>query len=43
MSDLPVNPLLLIGIGSSFAFSGLFYNLYQEKRKELMKLKASAS
>ncbi|XP_023140317.1 mitochondrial ubiquitin ligase activator of nfkb 1-A [Amphiprion ocellaris] len=39
MSDLPVNPLVLIGVGSSFAFSGLFYRLYQEKKKELDKLK----
>ncbi len=41
MSDFPVNPLVVIGIGSSFAFSGLFYRLYQEKKKELQKLKAS--
>ncbi|XP_029381528.1 mitochondrial ubiquitin ligase activator of nfkb 1-A [Echeneis naucrates] len=39
MSDLPVNPLILIGVGSSFAFSGLFYHLYQEKKTELKKLK----
>lgn len=39
MSDLPVNPLVLIGIGSSFAFSGLFYKLYKEKKEELKKLK----
>ncbi|XP_023277687.1 mitochondrial ubiquitin ligase activator of nfkb 1-A-like [Seriola lalandi dorsalis] len=39
MSDLPVNPLVLIGVGSSFALSGLFYHLYQEKKKELTKLK----
>ncbi|XP_029970850.1 mitochondrial ubiquitin ligase activator of nfkb 1-A [Salarias fasciatus] len=38
MSDLPVN-LVLIGVGSSFALSGLFYHLYQEKQKELQKLK----
>ncbi|XP_035526865.1 mitochondrial ubiquitin ligase activator of nfkb 1-A [Morone saxatilis] len=31
--------LVLIGVGSSFAFSGLFYHLYQEKKKELKKLK----
>lgn len=42
MGDLPVNPLVLLGVGSSFAFSGLFYHLYQEKKKELKKLKASA-
>ncbi|KAL7385800.1 hypothetical protein ABVT39_000450 [Epinephelus coioides] len=39
MSDLPVNPLVLIGIGSSFAFSALFYKLYKEKKEELKKLK----
>ncbi|XP_041804757.1 mitochondrial ubiquitin ligase activator of nfkb 1-A [Chelmon rostratus] len=39
MGDLPVNPLLLIGVGSSFAFSGLFYHLYKEKKEELKKLK----
>ncbi|XP_006802770.1 mitochondrial ubiquitin ligase activator of nfkb 1-A [Neolamprologus brichardi] len=39
MSDLPVNPLVLIGIGSSFAFSGLFYHLYKEKERELKALK----
>lgn len=39
MADLPLNPLVLIGAGSSFAFSGLFYHLYQEKKKELQKLK----
>ncbi|CAL8278189.1 unnamed protein product [Lota lota] len=38
MSDLPINPLVLIGVGSSFAFSGLFYNLYQAKKEELRKL-----
>lgn len=43
MADLPLNPLVLIGAGSSFAFSGLFYHLYQEKKKELQKLKASDS
>ncbi|XP_070775421.1 mitochondrial ubiquitin ligase activator of nfkb 1-A [Enoplosus armatus] len=39
MGDFSVNPLVLIGVGSSFAFSGLFYHLYQEKKKELKKLK----
>ncbi|XP_074506472.1 mitochondrial ubiquitin ligase activator of nfkb 1-A [Sebastes fasciatus] len=39
MSDFPVNSLVLIGVGSSFAFSSLFYHLYQEKKKELKKLK----
>ncbi|XP_070701348.1 mitochondrial ubiquitin ligase activator of nfkb 1-A [Pempheris klunzingeri] len=39
MGDFPVNPLVLIGVGSSFAFSGLFYHLYQEKKEELKKLK----
>uniref|UniRef100_A0A1A8EC91 RING-type E3 ubiquitin transferase n=1 Tax=Nothobranchius kadleci TaxID=1051664 RepID=A0A1A8EC91_NOTKA len=33
------NPLVLIGIGSSFAFSCLFYSLYKEKKAELNKLK----
>lgn len=41
MGDFSVNPLVLIGVGSGFAFSGLFYHLYQEKTKELKKLKAS--
>ncbi|KAK2821974.1 hypothetical protein Q5P01_022039 [Channa striata] len=31
--------LVCVGIGSSFAFAGLFYHLYQEKKKELNKLK----
>lgn len=39
MGDFSVNPLVLIGVGSGFAFSGLFYHLYQEKTKELKKLK----
>ncbi|CAN9503287.1 unnamed protein product [Ophioblennius macclurei] len=39
MSDLPVNSLVLVGISSSFALSGLFYHLYKEKLKELRKLK----
>ncbi|KAK9539360.1 hypothetical protein VZT92_004470 [Zoarces viviparus] len=39
MADIPINPLVVIGVGSSFAFSGLFYHLYQEKKKELEKLK----
>ncbi|XP_069020610.1 mitochondrial ubiquitin ligase activator of nfkb 1-A [Embiotoca jacksoni] len=39
MSEFPVSPLVLIGVGSSFAFSGLFYHLYTEKKKELEKLK----
>lgn len=43
MSDFSVNPLVLLGIGSSFAFSAVFYHLYQEKKKELIKLKASPS
>lgn len=34
-----MNPLVVIGVGSSFAFSGLCYHLYQEKKKELQKLK----
>ncbi|KAM3850009.1 mitochondrial ubiquitin ligase activator of nfkb 1-A-like [Diretmus argenteus] len=39
MSDFPINPLVLVGVGSSFAFSGLFYHLYQEKKEEIRKLK----
>lgn len=38
MSDTFAVPLTLL-VGSSFAFSGLFYHLYQEKRKEIVKLK----
>lgn len=37
MSDF--NPLVLIGTGSSFAFSALFYSLYKEKQEELRKLR----
>ncbi|XP_077414214.1 mitochondrial ubiquitin ligase activator of nfkb 1-A [Vanacampus margaritifer] len=39
MSDFPISPLILFGVGSSFACSGLFYHLYQEKKRELVKLK----
>ncbi|XP_015249473.1 PREDICTED: mitochondrial ubiquitin ligase activator of nfkb 1-A-like [Cyprinodon variegatus] len=39
MGDFSVNPLVWLGVGSSFACSGLFYHLYQEKKKELKKLK----
>ncbi|KAM9719920.1 mitochondrial ubiquitin ligase activator of nfkb 1-A [Menidia menidia] len=39
MGDSPINSLVLLGIGSSFAFSGVFYHLYKEKKKELQKLK----
>ncbi|XP_034038453.1 mitochondrial ubiquitin ligase activator of nfkb 1-A [Thalassophryne amazonica] len=35
---LPVNPCLVL-IGSSFAFTGLFYHLYREKKKEIQQLK----
>ncbi|XP_063076277.1 mitochondrial ubiquitin ligase activator of nfkb 1-A [Engraulis encrasicolus] len=38
MSDTFATPWALL-IGSSFAFSGLFYHLYQEKKKEIVKLK----
>lgn len=41
MADFPISPLVLIGAGSSLAFSRLFYHLYQEKKTELKKLKAS--
>ncbi|XP_056276384.1 mitochondrial ubiquitin ligase activator of nfkb 1-A isoform X2 [Pseudoliparis swirei] len=39
MADFPISPLVLIGAGSSLAFSRLFYHLYQEKKTELKKLK----
>nr|XP_020460225.1 mitochondrial ubiquitin ligase activator of nfkb 1-A-like [Monopterus albus] len=39
MGDLDTNPLVLIGVGSSIALSGLFYHLYRQKNKELKKLK----
>ncbi|KAM6948362.1 mitochondrial ubiquitin ligase activator of nfkb 1-A [Aplochiton taeniatus] len=39
MSDFPVSPLVVIGVGSSFAFSALFYHLYKEKKEEILKLK----
>ncbi|KAM9789905.1 mitochondrial ubiquitin ligase activator of nfkb 1-A [Neosynchiropus ocellatus] len=39
MGDVTINPLVLIGVGSSVAFSGLFYHLYRDKKRELMKLK----
>uniref|UniRef100_A0A3B3DHV6 RING-type E3 ubiquitin transferase n=2 Tax=Oryzias melastigma TaxID=30732 RepID=A0A3B3DHV6_ORYME len=39
MSDFSLNPLVLIGIGSNFAFSGLFYHLYQNKKQEVDELK----
>lgn len=36
-----INTVVLFVAGSSFAFSALFYNLYQKKKEELIKLKAS--
>ncbi|XP_049604332.1 mitochondrial ubiquitin ligase activator of nfkb 1-A [Syngnathus scovelli] len=39
MSDFLISPLILFGVGSSFACSGLFYHLYQEKKRELIKIK----
>ncbi|KAK7158618.1 hypothetical protein R3I94_005069 [Phoxinus phoxinus] len=39
MSDPFLNPLTVICAGSCFAFSGLFYKLYNEKRQEIQKLK----
>ncbi|CAL9689083.1 unnamed protein product [Knipowitschia caucasica] len=39
MSDFTVNPMVWVGIGSSFAFSGLFHRLYKNKKEELDKLK----
>lgn len=43
MGDFSVNPLLVFGAGTSFAFAGLFYKLYQEKKEELIRLKVNAS
>lgn len=42
MSDFGFNPVVLVGAGSCFVFSSIFYHLYQEKKKELNKIKASA-
>lgn len=42
MSD-SINTVVVFVAGSSFAFSALFYNLYQKKKEELIKLKASIS
>uniref|UniRef100_A0A671KW20 RING-type E3 ubiquitin transferase n=1 Tax=Sinocyclocheilus anshuiensis TaxID=1608454 RepID=A0A671KW20_9TELE len=39
MSDHLLNPLAVICAGSCFAFSGLFYKLYSDKRQEIQKLK----
>lgn len=39
MSDFIMSPFVWVGIGSSFAFSGLFYRLYQDKKNELEKIK----
>nr|XP_057922316.1 mitochondrial ubiquitin ligase activator of nfkb 1-A [Doryrhamphus excisus] len=39
MGDFSISPLVLLGVGSSFACSGLFHHLYQQKKKELTKLK----
>ncbi|KAM9844733.1 mitochondrial ubiquitin ligase activator of nfkb 1-A [Aulostomus maculatus] len=39
MEDFPFSPLVLIGVGTSFACSGLFYYLHREKKLELKKLK----
>ncbi|XP_066565343.1 mitochondrial ubiquitin ligase activator of nfkb 1-A isoform X2 [Amia ocellicauda] len=39
MSDIPISSLTLICVGSSFAFSGLFYHLCKQKRQEIQKLK----
>lgn len=35
-----INTVVLFVAGSSFAVSALFYNLYQKKKEELIKLKA---
>ncbi|CAL8278184.1 unnamed protein product [Lota lota] len=39
MSDHPINPLVLIGVGSSLGLSALSYHFYQVKKEELRKLK----
>ncbi|XP_027875290.1 mitochondrial ubiquitin ligase activator of nfkb 1-A [Xiphophorus couchianus] len=39
MGDSSPNPLVLIGMGTSIAFSGLFYKLYREKKEEIKMLK----
>ncbi|XP_051554014.1 mitochondrial ubiquitin ligase activator of nfkb 1-A-like [Myxocyprinus asiaticus] len=39
MSEPLLNPLTVISTGSCFAFSGLFYKLYSDKRQEIEKLK----
>lgn len=36
-----INTVVLFVAGSSFVVSALFYNLYQKKKEELIKLKAS--
>lgn len=43
MSDPLLNPLTVICAGSCFAFSGLFYKLYCEKKQEIQKLKVMLS
>ncbi|MBN3321425.1 MUL1A ligase, partial [Atractosteus spatula] len=40
MSDSDISPFTVICVGSSFAFSALFYHLYKQKREEIQKLKA---
>uniref|UniRef100_A0A3P9QDM7 RING-type E3 ubiquitin transferase n=1 Tax=Poecilia reticulata TaxID=8081 RepID=A0A3P9QDM7_POERE len=39
MGDSSPHPLVLIGMGTSIAFSGLFYNLYRGKKEEIKLLK----
>ncbi|KAG7456939.1 hypothetical protein MATL_G00241270 [Megalops atlanticus] len=39
MDDTQISPLTLICVGSSFAFSGLFYHLYQQKKLEIQRIK----
>ncbi|XP_030220222.1 mitochondrial ubiquitin ligase activator of nfkb 1-A-like [Gadus morhua] len=39
MSDHPINPLVLIGVGSSFCLSALSCHFYRVKNEELRKLK----
>ena len=43
MSDHPINPLVLIGVGSSFCLSALSCHFYRVKNEELRKLKVCVS
>ena len=39
MSEHPINPMVLIGVGSSFGLSALSCHFYWVKKEELGKLK----